>query len=423
MSEETKPLNVNYEGFDEMSIKNIKDYINSGNDILDDKTGESEEEENNVESNVGVNYHQDKNDYRIRIVDPDSINVYDIFECAPVKIYDNHNIFGSVDIKLKDNPNELRVKTINRYSGYYNPIFKDILFYNNMVTEDGVKCPYSNTSFDYNYEDNNGKFGVIKNMWFHKANDTKNVRLYNSTNLYYPLVDQYALDSRDYNIFETNWDKNHYTKQVDVDDSKPCENTSGMKDDLCMFGSKYLNVPETIEIYGLTIGNDSSWRGKWNDDWINMPKSCPGEIMFKEINGNSIDFYIFLKKRIIRFFQDKLRSEFGQYISPDYSFGEKGLDDDIEEYVKKNILKLYKLEKVRVFVRRKKKGIHDSRIENDYISHIEEGITYFKQKGFAEIRDVRLYKVTTDAFDRKLTYNLKTGYQEDFGFAFILRKI
>ena len=408
--------------FNEMSVGSIKDRIDSGN------------KENDSNS---VSYHG-KKDYKIKILNPDSINVYDIFEATPVRMYnDEKNVISSMDVGLKSDLNELRLKMINRYSGYYNPIFKDILFYNNMTTKEGVKCPFSNTSFDYDYEDNFGKFGIINNMWFHKTNDNKDIKIISTNTPYYPLNGQYALDHKDYNVFETNWDTGHYIKQTDIDNSEACENISSMKEGLCLFGSKYLNVPETIEIYGLTLGTGD---GEWNDEWITQPEACPGEIMFKEINDNSVDFYIFLKKRIIRFFQDKLREEFKKYIDDkSNSFNKEGIDDDIEEYVKKNILKLYKLEKVRMFVRRTKRGIHNSMIENDYTKYLEYDkthpssenkyfenhnlIEYFKQHGFVEVNTIRLNKINTDDFDRKIVYNLQNGIKEEFGFSFIIKKI
>lgn len=419
--------------FNEMSVKSIKDHIDSG-----------ENDEVSYHNTKKDNNNRDAKDYRIKIINPDSINVYDIFASTPIEMSNDHkNIIASMDICLKENIDELRVKTINRYSGYYNPIFKDVLFYDNMpvkVTVDGVEknieCPFSNTSFDYDYNDNYGMFGIINNMWFHKVN-SKNTEIINTTEPYYPLTGQYALDSRDYNIFETNWDMGHYTEQVDIENSRLCQNISSMKDGLCMFGSKYLNVPDIIEIYGITLGDDPEWKGEWNEEWITQPEVCPGEIMFEEINDNSVNFYIFLKKRIIRFFQEKLKNEFSKYIADDFSFGKVGLDDDIEEYVKKNILNLYELENIRLFVRRTKKGVHNSKIENDYTTYLEYDrneneqsyfqthnlIEYFKQHGFIEVNNIRLTKVNTDDFDRKVVYNLKNGYKEEFGFSFVLKKI
>lgn len=365
-----------------------------------------------INDNEDVDYDEDG--YRINIVDPDSVDTLDIFTSIPVIMNsDNKNIIGSVDTSLKQDTNELNIKTVNRYSGYYNPIFKDILFYDNY----NKNCPYSNTKFDDDYEDNYGKFGVIRNMWFHKVNDEKSTEIVSSLTPYYPLTGQYALDCKDYNIFASNWDMNYYTKQTDTLHSEECMNVASMKNGLCMFGSKYLNTPETIEIECL------SGHQEWNDEWITSPNACDGEMMYKEVNRNSVRFYLFLKKRILRYFYEKLYNEFSKYISKDYSYGNKGLEDDINEYVSKNILKLYKLERIRLFVRQDKMGIHDNRIDNDYITYIDMTVDELKREGFNETRTISMSKISLDDFDRQITYNLKNGYKEDFGFSFIIKKI
>ena len=355
----------------------------------------------------------DDTDYKIRVVEPDSVNTLDIFNAVPVMNNDNKNVIGSVDVSLKPDTNELNLKTINRYSGYYNPIFKDILFYNDFNAD----CPYSNTEFDDTYEDNYGKFGIIKNMWFHKVNDEKSTEIVTSLTPYYPLTGQYALDYKDYNIFSSSWDMNYYTKQLDIVHSQDCKHIASMKNGLCMFGSKYLNTPNVIEIECL------SGHQEWNDDWITDPNGCDGEMMYKEVNRNSVNFYFFLKKRILRYFYEKLNKEFSMYINPKYSYGNEGLEDDINDYVNKNILKLYKLEKIRVFVKQDKSGVHDNRINNDYISYIDKSIDDLKNNGFNEVNTISMSKISLDEFDRQITYNLKNGYKEDFGFSFIIKKI
>lgn len=397
-----------FEKFNEYSVNHIKKMIDKQKNIEDD---------NNI-----VEYID--NDFSINIQHPDTINVYDIFTCTPVIINNNQkSVVGSVDVDLKPDINTLRMKMINRYSGYYNPIFKDVLFFKNLNYIDEEKkeqeCHFSNTSFDYTYSDNYGKFGIINNMWFHKVNDNGK-DIINTLTPYYPLTGQYALDLKDYNIFSSNWDMYYHTRQLDLINSENCRNVSSMNNDLCMFGSKYLNVPEVIEINGF---EQNGWDGIWNEDWITNQDACPGEIMHNEINDNSVDFYLFLTKRIIRFFKDKLRDEFKKYISGDYSYGVAGIEDDMEEYIKKNILKLYKLEKVRMFVRRTKKGQHNSRIENDYNAYLKENPTYFMSHGFTEVKTMTMTKINRDDFDRKIVYNLQRGTQEDFGFSFFLRKI
>ena len=438
-----------FEEFNEFSVNSIKNFISSGNKEVTDN-GESDK----------VTYNSD--DFRINIIDPDSISTYDIFTCIPVVVNNNNkSVIGSVDINMKRDLNDIRIKVLNRYSGYYNPIFKDILFYKNFQAVDDdynkTNCPYSNTEFDPEYKDNYGKFGVIDNMWFHKVNDNSDTKIITSLNPRYPLTGQYAIDYRDYNIFETNWDMYHYTKQLSVDNSEGCQSVMSMKEGLNLFGSKYLNVPNSIEICGFSLGdefneaflvnannddmswkNDLSWSGDWNDDWITNPNGCPGEVMFKEVNNNSVDFYFFIKKRILRYFREMLRVEFNKYISGEYTFGKPGIDDDIDEYVTKNVLKLYKLEKVRVFVKRTKRGQHNSKIENDYTKYLQyipdpktgelvelekDNLGYFRSHGFVEINNVTMTKMNRDDFDRKLVYNLRSGVEEKFGFSFILRKI
>ena len=397
-----------FEKFNEYSVNNIKKMIDKQKNIEDD---------NNI-----VEYID--NDFSINIQHPDTISVYDIFTCTPVIVNNNQkSVVGSVDVDLKPDINTLRMKMINRYSGYYNPIFKDVLFFKNINYIDEEKkeqeCHFSNTSFDYTYSDNYGKFGIINNMWFHKVNDSGK-DIITTLTPYYPLTGQYALDSKDYNIFSSNWDMYYHTRQLDLINSENCRNVSSMNNGLCMFGSKYLNVPEVIEINGF---EQNGWDGIWNEDWITNQDACPGEIMYNEINNNSVDFYLFLTKRIIRFFKDKLRDEFKKYISEDYSYGIAGIEDDMEEYIKKNILKLYKLEKVRVFVRRTKKGQHNSRIENDYNAYLKEDPNYFMSHGFTEVKTMTMTKINRNDFDRKIVYNLRRGTQEDFGFSFFLRKI
>lgn len=397
-----------FEKFNEYSVNNIKKMIDKQKSIEDD---------NNI-----VEYID--NDFSMNIQHPDTISVYDIFTCTPVIVNNNQkSVVGSVDVDLKPDINTLRMKMINRYSGYYNPIFKDVLFFKNINYIDKEKkeqeCHFSNTSFDYTYSDNYGKFGIINNMWFHKVNDSGK-DIITTLTPYYPLTGQYALDSKDYNIFSSNWDMYYHTRQLDLINSENCRNVSSMNNGLCMFGSKYLNVPEIIEINGF---EQNGWDGIWNEDWITNQDACPGEIMYNEINNNSVDFYLFLTKRIIRFFKDKLRDEFKKYISDDYSYGIAGIEDDMEEYIKKNILKLYKLEKVRMFVRRTKKGQHNSRIENDYNAYLKEDPNYFMSHGFTEVKTMTMAKINRNDFDRKIVYNLRRGTQEDFGFSFFLRKI
>ena len=388
------------------------DYTGTGK-LIDELSKVSAYNIKTIINNGNADYSDDS--FEMKVIEPDAVSTYDIFTSSPVVISNDENIVGSVDICLKSDANSLQLKTINRYSGYYNPIFKDILFYDN-YTEDGTTS-FSNTSFDDDYEDNYGQFGVINDMWMHKVNEDDPSKIVTYLEPYYPLIGQYALDYRDYNVFSSNWDMNYYTKQVDTTHNESCKNINSMKNGLCMFGSKYLNTPNEIEI------NCFNGCEEWNDDWITDTDGCSGEVMYKEKNNTSVEYYFFLRKRILRFFCDKLKSEFKKYINENYSYGETGLEDDIKAYVENNILKLYQLDKIRMFVNRNKSNVANNQIENDYTTYLAFSSDVLLNAGFEEVNTLSMSKVSLDDFDRKVVYNLRTGEKEDFGFSFKIKKI
>ena len=55
---------------------------------------------------------------------------------------------------------------------------------------------------------------------------------------------------------------------------------------------------------------------EWNDDYIDNPDNCPYELMYKEVNGNNVNYYLFLRKRIIRYFceNEQVQQTFKKYI-------------------------------------------------------------------------------------------------------------
>ena len=360
------------------------------------------DEENNVE------YSSD--DFKINIEAPSSIEAFDVMMSIPIEVNEKlYHQIGSVKISPK-NINMMSTIYLNRYSGYYNPIYNDVIFF-----KDSYGAPYSNTGFDNEVEG----FGYIKDMYFHKINkEYANTIL--SLSPYYPALNQYAIDRRDYNIFSSSWDKEYFTTQLDLNTYKREDNVCGMMNELCMFGSKYLHLPEEIYIDTLNGSTD------WDDDYYKGSKNIEKEMMWKEIGTSTVNFYLFLHKRIVRYFIEEtgLRETFSKYLNPEYSFGNTNtLDDDIEEYVEKNILKLYELNELTIWVKSRKMGVNDKLIDNDYVSALGLKDAYRKNNGFNKQTGASIQKLTTDAFDRKITYNMKSGCMETFGFSFKIKKI
>ena len=385
-----------------------------------------------INDDYNVEYHStiEDNKYKIRVIEPDCIEVEDKFEAIPMKITQNNkNIIGSIDINFKLNSDKIGVKVINRYSGFYNPIFNDILYYGDYNYNKSVgrlknivefEMPYSNTYINYSYDDGYGKFGIIKNMYYHKTNINRSDEILTSELPVYPIINEYALDYRDYNIFSSNWDDGYFISQDDLNNRSICEGIGSMKETLCMFGSKYLNLPDYIFI-------DTFENGKqWDENiQLNIKDNTNAEIMYKEINNRTVRYHLFIEKRLKRYLKDKLLEVFSKYINKNYSFGNKGtIDDDVDEYVEKNLLKLYKVDKVYMYTKGDRVRINNNLIENDYLKYVDKN-NEFKIKndfpviavdGVKVIKDSNFTMGKTNEFDRTITYNLKPGFKESFGF-------
>jgi hypothetical protein len=196
-----------------------------------------------------------------------------------------------------------------------------------------------------------------------------------------------------------------------------------MKEGLCMFGSKYLNIPDDIFI-------DTFENGALFDDRLvlDIGEDMNSEILYKEINNRTVQYNLFIEKRLKRYLKDKLIGVFSKYINKDYSFGNKGtIEDDVEEYIEKNLLKFYKVDKVNMYVKGDRMKINDKKIENEYLKYVNKDNELKINNGFQSISidgnlvlknsKFTMGKVSANEFDRTITYNLKPGFKESFGFS------
>ena len=392
----------------------------------------------NINNDYNIKYYStvEDNKYKIRVVDPDSIEIEDRYEVVPVKVTQNNkNVFGSVEIKEKENVDKIGIKVINRYSGFYNPIFNDILYYDDYTYTKTVgrlrnaiefELPYSNTNIDYTYNDGYGEFGVIKNMYYHKTNVYRSDKILTSKKHIYPAINEYAIDYRNYNIFSSSWDEGYFISQDDLDNRSICDGIGSMKDGLCMFGSKYLNLPDTIFID--TFANGKEWFG---GVLMDIRDNTDVEVIYKEINNKTVKYHIFIEKRLKRYFVENLMGVFSKYINKNYSFGNKGtIEDDVAEYVEKNILSLYKVDKIYMYIKGERMRINDKRIENEYLKYMNQSNDVKIKNGFpiaiingeAILEDKLFTMSKTNEFDRDITYNLNNGFKESFGFGVSIKR-
>ncbi len=409
----------------------LKDYFSVFNQLSAYSISES------INGDYNVKYYSttEDNKYKIRVIDPDSIEIKDIYEVMPVKITQNNkNVLGSVEIKRKRNVDKIGVRVINRYSGFYNPIFNDILYYDDYTYDRIVgrlknttkfTLPYSNTNIDYDYSDKYGDFGIIKNLYYHKTNVSRSDKILSSINPIYPAINEYTLDYKDYNIFSSSWDEGYFTTQDNLDTRSICEGIGSMKDGLCMFGSKYLNLPDSIFIDTFENGIF------WSENMMDIVDDTDIEMMYKEINNRTVKYYLFVEKRLKRYLSEHLLEVFSKYINKKYSFGNKGtIEDDVNEYVEKNLLRLYKVDKIYMYVKDERMGMNNKMIVNEYLKFVDKNNEFKIKNGFPvkssygniELINSVFSMSKISEFDREITYNLKPGFKEYFGFGVSIKR-
>jgi len=335
------------------------------------------------------------------------------------------------ELSLQKRP---RLTPIGRHSGFYEPLslplfkFRDpyleIDFSRNVTGSTGSSnivdesykqkvlelTRYANTQFFSKGLD----FGIIKNFFYHKVNqeDPSSILELSTDSAFsslYPLINEVGISFKDYYIFSSNWEVGYFTKSIDKTAIAPVIGTRSMLEKKSFFGSKYLKVPQEIKLE--TFEYSDFIKGA-----IQQPDLVPGTFMVVD-NSNTIDFYMFIEKRLTEFLFQPIKNEFIKFVNPLYGFGdEQTLNDDVNTYIKNNILKLYKIANVEFFVRSLRLDI-----PNDYetaklddLSKINEGL--LTSQAFSS-------NITnTNQFDLKLIYNKRAGFSESFGFSVTLIK-
>lgn len=352
------------------------------------------------------------------------------------------------DLSLRKVPN---VTPIARHAGYYSPYALPILSFRdpymnlnfgNPQVDSPYKlkvlelCKWKNAQF--NSADIN--FGQIQNFFYHKVNeqDPSSVLELSRESAFpslYPLINEIGIDYKDMYAFSSNWEPAYFIKSIDKSIIEEVIGTRSMTERKSFFGSKYLKVPETIILE--TFKPDPFIRSA-----INQPSLIEGTFMFEDIasvsinkrvikttgtvntrdiksvqSTSTVEFYLFNQKRLIEYLFTPIKAQFIKYVNALYGWGDlETLNDDVEQYIRENILKLYKIEKVDFYTLA-------SRTETSPVYTTAELTNAEKIKAGLTINgNVSSKTINTNPFDLRLIYNKRTGFSESYGFSVTIVK-
>jgi hypothetical protein len=351
-------------------------------------------------------------------------------------IFNLVNVIG-YDLSLQTSP---RITPIARHSNYYEPYARDLFFFRDPYLGIDFNSPTGNTGTggtgstgggipdeDYKlrvlalmrykntqfYSAHLG-FGQIERMFYHKVNveDASSVLELSQDSAFlslYPLINEVGIAYRDFYAFSSNWEPGYFRKSIDKTQVQSVIGTRSMLEKKSFFGSKYLKVPSEILL-------ETFIPSLFNEDAIADPSLIPGDFMYVE-NQSAVQFYLFIQKRLIQELAPSIKATLQQYVNPLYGFGsEETIDDDVSQYIIQNLLQLYKVDRIELFVKQ-------SRLEqpNDYTTATLSN----EEKVIAGLRLTDAFSsrlLNTNQFDTRLIYNRRLGFSESFGFNIVIVK-
>ena len=285
-------------------------------------------------------------------------------------------------------------------------------------------CRYANAQFNSSDTSN---FGQLKNLFYHKVNeeDPSSVLELSTESAFrslYPLVNEIGIDRRNFYTFSSNWEPSYFRKSIDKTAIESIIGTKAMKEKKSFFGSKYLKVPQTITLETFTYSNE------FNRNAIKQPSLITGDFMV-ESNRASLQFYLFIQKRLTEFLFTPIKEQFLKYIKPEFSFNDdETLDDDVNRYIEENILRLYKVQNIDLYVKleRSRKAVptnvRSARITADDFDTAALTNDGKLKDGLEVVNNASSKFLNTNPFDLKLIYNKRKGFTESFGFSVTIKK-
>lgn len=257
-------------------------------------------------------------------------------------------------------------------------------------------CRYKNTQFDSSYIN----FGQIRNYFFHKVNSTNPgtiLELSSDTSFssVYPLIGEVAIDKRDnFYIFSSSWDPGYFVTYFTKTKKVLSPGTLSSLEKKSFFGSKYLKVPQSvvIDVFDTT------------------------EFTYFYSSENTLNINLDLYSRFRRYFLDKIYNLFITFINPAFTnYSHNNIEQFIESYIQTNIIPLYKVQNVNIYLKETAGG-------SDDFTWMDKNNTLKTEGGLLINKNFGIQNQRNDNLNFDIIYRKKLGYSAAIGISIILTK-
>jgi len=311
-----------------------------------------------------------------------------------------------------------------RNGGFYEPLFRDILYFKDaftgeymLGTADGKQVEFlrrtrgAHTEFAWKYEG----FGLLPVLHFHRVNggNTSTIQSANTVvakKKLMPLANIVPFGTRyGVNVFGSNFDPYYYTLTINTIRERFVHGTSSMAEHKSFLGSKQLALPDEIsaDVFDYSV-RESRTVFLAKTDVVASTAEKKDAITFS-VNGERI-----LRKSL----HESLRPEMEKWVAEVFSYGDKEtIDDDIDAYINENLLKLYRIKDISLWV---KDASAYSPVQDYSYFGVDDTGKY--TDGLRITDDVTKGVYASGGLNTKLVYNIKKKKNYCFGMSIVFER-
>jgi hypothetical protein len=213
------------------------------------------------------------------------------------------------------------------------------------------------------------------------------------------LINEIAIDSRDVNVFRSSWEDNYYIRSRSSGLIDFIPGTLSTVEERAYLGSTIVKFKPSYLIFQFTSTSVNTEAEL--DEILRSSNSTTDTVLFEDNNKILIDFYLDgLIANLIG--EDGLKNTISKFVVPSKSEGNKDtVDDDVIFYALNNMLNLYTIDDIQLYVR-PYKGAPSELVSVNSFDLIDNG--YERDKTFT-------YKLHgKKPLNFRLIYNKKLGY-------------
>ena len=293
----------------------------------------------------------------------------------------NFEPIGSKTVGL----NNTYFSTMFRFNGKYNPKVNDVIYFSEDIGDtkftDAIRkqLRFTNTNFFSTYPG----FGLYKQLYINKINEQNPLTILSlnkesSLRPEFWKVGEISIDKQDSYIFRSCWDHNFHKRYESKTNFTSFPGYIEPKEVQSFLASTIMNIPNDVKI----------------------EKYGPTNVVVDVNVSNIISGQIKNTQQLIDTINPSLKPLFDKYVNEAFNFQQLGtFDDDIERYIKTNILPRYFTQNIYAYVK------YSSKTSNEPVLETNKTEQELIVNGFKKLENINFIQQKFSDFDFKFTYN------------------